>query len=148
MASARRYRRGVSLVGADPEAAAAVFTGAIQGDPTFVLAAAALVALGRPRTLVPLDWRESRTGLERWEGQHLEVVASAVDGAGDRAAALLRDHLAEVRCDPVALYAVWCSHRAAGRARDELEDVLRTACAIHRASMHWAATSISERFTS
>jgi hypothetical protein len=148
MPGARRYGRGVGLVGADPNAAAAVFRGAMTEDPTFVLAAAALAALGRPQTLVTLDWRASRTGLERWERQHLEVVASAVDGAGDRAAALLRDHLAEVGCDPVALYAVWRSHRTAGRAGDELEDVVRTACTIHRASMGWAATSISGRFTS
>src|ERR1700730_18147458 len=38
-----------------------------------------------------------------WERHHIEVVASAAAGQATRAADLLREHLASVGCDPLAI---------------------------------------------
>ena len=38
-----------------------------------------------------------------WERHHIEVVATAAAGQAVRAADLLREHLASVGCDPLAI---------------------------------------------
>ena len=38
-----------------------------------------------------------------WERHHIEVVATAAAGQATRAADLLREHLASVGCDPLAI---------------------------------------------
>jgi hypothetical protein len=38
-----------------------------------------------------------------WERHHIEVVATAAAGQATRAADLLREHLASVGCDPLAM---------------------------------------------
>ena len=38
-----------------------------------------------------------------WERHHIQVVASAAAGQATRAADLLREHLASVGCDPLAI---------------------------------------------
>jgi hypothetical protein len=71
---------------------------AVAADPTFAVAAVDLLALTGDR-------RPARLGgpLTGWERHHCEVVAAAVGGGAARAAALLRQHLGEVACDPLAL---------------------------------------------
>jgi hypothetical protein len=63
-----------------------------------------------------------------WERHHCEIVAAAVDGQAARAAALLRQHLAEVGCDPLALHIV--THALSGTGR--LDDLLDGAPTCHR----------------
>ena len=57
-----------------------------------------------------------------WERHHIEVVRTAVAGNHSRAADLLREHLASVACDPLALRIVTELRWRAG-ARDELDDL-------------------------
>ena len=50
-----------------------------------------------------------------WERHHIEVVRTAASGNLGRSADLLREHLASVGCDPVALRIVTELRRRAGR---------------------------------
>jgi hypothetical protein len=96
---------------------------AVEADPTFALAAVDLRALSGEAT--PARVMGPLTG---WERHHCEIVAAAVSGQVARAAALLRQHLAEVACDPLALRIV--THALGGTG--QLDDVLAGAPICHR----------------
>jgi hypothetical protein len=49
-----------------------------------------------------------------WERHHIEVVHTAVSGNLSRAGDLIRDHLASVGCDPLALRIVINLQRPGG----------------------------------
>jgi hypothetical protein len=70
---------------------------AVIADPDFALAAADLAALtgtpGRHPGCRPMNW----------ERHHIEVVSAATAGHVTRASDLLREHLASVGCDPLAV---------------------------------------------
>ncbi len=57
-----------------------------------------------------------------WEGHHIEVVRTAVSGDVSRATDLLREHLASVGCDPLALRIVTGFRWRRGE-RDGLDDL-------------------------
>jgi hypothetical protein len=69
---------------------------AVEADPAFELARADLDAITGTS-----GQRHSR-GQMNWERHHIEVVRTAAAGNGQRAADLLREHLAAVGCDPLA----------------------------------------------
>ena len=73
---------------------------AVRADPAFELAVADLGAF----TEAPSDAMSGRQ--MNWERHHIEVVRTAAAGNLGRAADLLREHLASVGCDPVALRVV------------------------------------------
>jgi hypothetical protein len=89
------YRRAQRA--ASPHRAAAALRVAISADPGFALAAADLSALtGTPG-------QQPAGQAMNWERHHIEVVATAAAGQATRAADLLREHLASVGCDPLAI---------------------------------------------
>jgi hypothetical protein len=89
------YRRAQRAAG--PHRAAAALRLAVSADPGFGLAAADLSALtGTP------DQQPAGRAMN-WERHHIEVVAAAAAGQAARAADLLREHLASVGCDPLAI---------------------------------------------
>jgi len=69
---------------------------AVTADPAFGLAIADLSAIKGTSTQDPRSRQMS------WERHHIEVVRAASDGDAIRAADLLREHLANVGCDPLA----------------------------------------------
>ena len=82
---------------ADSHRAAAALRLAVSADPGFGLAVADLKALtGAP------DHQPAGRAMN-WERHHIEVVATAAAGQARRAADLLREHLASVGCDPLAI---------------------------------------------
>jgi hypothetical protein len=94
-AAAAWYRRAQRS--ADPHRAAMALRLAVTADPDFALAAADLAAItgtpGRHPGRRPMNW----------ERHHIEVVTAAAAGHVTRAADLLREHLANVGCDPLAV---------------------------------------------
>jgi hypothetical protein len=89
------YRRAQRA--ADPHRAAAALRLTVSADPDFGLAVADLKALtGTP------DHQPAGRAMN-WERHHIEVVATAAAGQATRAADLLREHLASVGCDPLAI---------------------------------------------
>jgi hypothetical protein len=70
---------------------------AVTADPDFALAAADLAAItgtpGRHPGRRPMNW----------ERHHIEVVTAVAAGHVTRASDLLREHLANVGCDPLAV---------------------------------------------
>ena len=82
---------------AGPRRAAMALRLAVTADPDFALAAADLAAItgtpGRPPGRGPMNW----------ERHHIEVVNAAAAGLVTRASDLLREHLANVGCDPLAV---------------------------------------------
>jgi hypothetical protein len=70
---------------------------AVTADPTFAVAAADLDALTGEAAVCPVS-----RPVTTWERHHQEIVATATSGQASRALALLREHLAEVGCDPLA----------------------------------------------
>ena len=89
------YRRAQRAIG--PHRAAEALRLAVSADPGFALAAADLAAL----TGTPGQPPAGRA--MNWERHHIEVVATAAAGQATRAADLLREHLASVGCDPLAI---------------------------------------------
>ena len=89
------YRRAQRA--ASPHRAAAALRLAVSADPGFALAAADLVAL----TGTPGQQPAGRA--MNWERHHIELVATAAAGQATRAADLLREHLASIGCDPLAI---------------------------------------------
>ena len=89
------YRRAQRA--ADPHRAALYLSLAVTADPDFALAAADLAAItgtpGRHPGRRPMNW----------ERHHVEVVTAAAAGHVTRASDLLREHLANVGCDPLAV---------------------------------------------
>jgi hypothetical protein len=88
----------------------------ITADPAFGLATADLNALTQTPASV-IGGRQMN-----WERHHIEVVRTAAAGNHIRAADLLREHLASVGCDPLALYVVAELRQRAGYG-DGLEDL-------------------------
>jgi hypothetical protein len=70
---------------------------AVNADPTFGLAIADLNAITATAGGDP-----SRHHMN-WERHHIEVVRTAASGNARRATDLLREHLANVGCDPLAV---------------------------------------------
>ena len=89
------YRRAQRA--ADSHRAAAALRLAVSADPDFGVAVADLVAL----TGTPGHQPAGRA--MNWERHHIEVVATAAAGQATRGADLLREHLASVGCDPLAV---------------------------------------------
>ena len=82
---------------ADPRWAAMALRLAVTADPDFALAAADLAAItGTP------GGHPGRRPMN-WERHHIEVVTAAAAGHVTRASDLLREHLADVGCDPLAV---------------------------------------------
>jgi DNA-binding GntR family transcriptional regulator len=69
---------------------------AVTADPAFGVAIADLSAIKGTSTQDP------RSRQINWERHHIEVVRAASAGDAIRAADLLREHLANVGCDPLA----------------------------------------------
>jgi len=89
---------------------------AVTADPTFELAIADLGAFTETSS-------SATSGRQmNWERHHIEVVRTAAAGNLGRAADLLREHLASVGCDPVALRIVAELRQRAGQ-RDGLDDL-------------------------
>jgi hypothetical protein len=89
---------------------------AVTTDPAFGLAIADLDALTETPPSV-IDGRQLN-----WERHHIEVVRTAAAGNHSRAADLLREHLARVGCDPLALRIVTDLRRRTGNG-DGLDDL-------------------------
>jgi hypothetical protein len=89
------YRRAQQA--ADPRRAAMALRLAVTADPDFAVAAADLAAItgiaGRLPGRRPMSW----------ERHHIEVIAAAAAGHVTRASDLLREHLASIGCDPLAI---------------------------------------------
>lgn len=89
---------------------------AVDADPGFGLAAADLDAI--TATANQVAGRQNMA----WERHHIEVVRTAASGNVRRAADLLREHLASVGCDPIALrITARLLHGSA--AGDEIDDL-------------------------
>jgi hypothetical protein len=115
--AAALYRQAQQAVSA-PLAAAALRL-AVNSDPAFQLAAADLDAMAD--TDAPRRRISGRA--MNWERHHIEVICAAVAGNFSRAADLLREHLASVGCDPLALGIVTELQRRSGN-QGGLEDVI------------------------
>ena len=74
---------------------------ALEADPTFAVAASDLLAVATSETPTVEPARPSTT----WERHHCEIVAEAQRDVG-RASGILREHLAAVGCDPLAVHIV------------------------------------------
>ena len=89
------YRRAQRA--ADPYRAAKALRLAVATDPDFALAGADLAAItgapGRPAARRAMNW----------ERHHIEVVSAEAAGHLTRASDLLREHLASIGCDPLAV---------------------------------------------
>jgi hypothetical protein len=92
--AAARYRQ--AQLAADSAAAATALRLAVRADPAFGLAVADLDAITGTASQGPSHQQMN------WERHHIEVVAAAATGNAQRAADLLREHLASVGCDPLA----------------------------------------------
>jgi hypothetical protein len=99
---------------------------AVDADPAFGLAIADLGALAGTAD-APLNRPQMN-----WERHHIEVVRSAATGNGTRAADLLREHLASVGCDPLAVR-ILAQFRHAGGRDEEFEDLARRLPGCHAA---------------
>ena len=97
------YRRAQRA--ADPRRAAMALLLAVTADPDFALAAADLEALAAAGldAITGIPGRSPGRRPMNWERHHIEVVAAAAAGHVTRASDLLREHLASVGCDPLAL---------------------------------------------
>jgi hypothetical protein len=120
-AAALQYRHAQYLVDRRGELLAA----ALDSDPDFAIARADLAALNGMALKGRLP-----TPSHTWERRHLDIVEAGAAGHLHRAADLLRDHLADVGCDPIALDLV-ADLVAAGTCCADLSDILA-----HRPSCH------------
>jgi hypothetical protein len=100
---------------------------AVIADPGFGLAVADLAAITKAPPSPTIGRPMS------WERHHIEVVRTAVAGNVGRATDLLREHLASVGCDPLALRIVTDLRRRTG-TWDGLEDLSTQLPGCHRAS--------------
>jgi hypothetical protein len=81
---------------------------ALEADPTFAVAASDLLAVATSETPLVEPARPATT----WERHHCEIVAEAQRDVG-RASGILREHLATVGCDPLAVHIVFGALRSA-----------------------------------
>jgi hypothetical protein len=111
---------------ADSSVTAEALRDAVIADPGFGLAVADLAAItGGPPS--PTGGRPMS-----WERHHIEVVRTAAAGDVSRATDLLREHLASVGCDPLALRVVTDLRRRTGDV-DGLEEFSAQMPGCHRA---------------
>jgi hypothetical protein len=82
---------------ADAHQATTALRLAVSADPAFEVAIADLGAIAGTAGARP-----NRPQMN-WERHHIEVVLSAATGNAKRASGLLREHLASVGCDPLAV---------------------------------------------
>jgi hypothetical protein len=104
------YRRAQRAADLRPAAMALRF--AVTADPDFALAAADLAAITGTPGLPPPGRRPMN-----WERHHIELIAAAAAGHVTRASDLLREHLASIGCDPLAVRIV--ARLRGPRARDD-----------------------------
>jgi hypothetical protein len=97
---------------------------AVEADPAFELARADLDAITGTS-----GQRHSRRQMN-WERHHIEIVRTAAAGNGQRAADLLREHLAAVGCDPLAFRIVTQTRQPAG-TDDDFENLAGQLPACH-----------------
>jgi hypothetical protein len=112
-ASAAAWYRAAQRSARPPEDPRPPLRNAVRADPTFAVAVADLGALTGEEPSSRLT-RPATT----WERHHQEIVVAATDGHSARAVALLREHLAEVGCDPLAVRTV-----AARVSDDDVSDL-------------------------
>jgi hypothetical protein len=115
--AAALYRQAQRAVSAP--LAVAVLRLAVIADPLFQLAAVDLIAITNTEGPRP---RNSGRRMN-WERHHIEVICAAVAGNFSRATDLLREHLASVGCDPLALRIVTELHRLSEN-QGGLEDII------------------------
>jgi hypothetical protein len=118
------YRQAQQAV--DTSATVEALRHAVTADPGFGLAVADLDALTETS---PAAVRGRQTS---WERHHIEVINTAVAGNVSRATDLLREHLAIVGCDPLALRILIDVRRRTGNL-DELADFSAELPGCHRA---------------
>lgn len=106
------YRQAQRAV--DARRATAALRLAVNADPAFGLAIADLDAI--TGTVCEAPSRQQMS----WERHHIEVVRTA--GDANRAAGLLREHLANVGCDPLAVR-ITAQLRQPGDHGDDFEDL-------------------------
>jgi hypothetical protein len=104
------YRHAQRAV--DCRLAAAALRLAVTADPAFELAVVDLSAIDGTTSQHP-GHRQMN-----WERHHIEVVSAAATDDAVRAADLLREHLANVGCDPLA-YRIAAHLRQPRRVTDE-----------------------------
>ena len=109
------YRQAQRAVDA-PQATAALRL-AVNADPAFGLAIADLDAITGTAGEAPRRQQMS------WERHHIEVVRTAATGSAQRAAGLLREHLASVGCDPLAVR-ITAQRLHPGGYDDDFEDLV------------------------
>ncbi len=119
---------------------------ALQADPTFAVAACDLLAL----TDDPPPSEPARPSTS-WERHHCEIVSEAHRDVG-RASGILREHLADVGCDPLAVHIVCEALRTAGHNGDrvaEVADLLASTVDCHplTATVTGAASRPSQNFS-
>ena len=119
------YRRAQQAI--DTVDAVTALRHAVRADPAFELAVADLGAF----TGAPSHAMSGRQ--MNWERHHIDVVRTAAAGNLARAGDLLREHLASVGCDPLALRIVTELRRRAGQ-HDELDDLIGHLPACHPVS--------------
>jgi hypothetical protein len=90
---------------------------AVNADPAFELAHADLDAITGTASEGPSHPQMN------WERHHIEVIRTAATGNSKRAAGLLREHLASVGCDPLAVR-IAAQLRPPGEHDDDLEDLV------------------------
>jgi DNA-binding GntR family transcriptional regulator len=113
-AAAAFYRRAQQAT--ETSEAVTALRHAVSADPAFRLATADLEAFTEA---APRDM----TGRQlNWERHHIEIVSTAAAGNPDLAVDLLREHLASVGCDPLALRIIAELQRRKGH-HDELDDL-------------------------
>jgi hypothetical protein len=108
------YRQAQRAV--DCRRAATALRLAVEADPAFELALADLDAI------TGTSGQRPSLGQMNWERHHIEIVRTAASGNGQRAADLLREHLAGVGCDPLAFRIVAQLRQPAGMD-DDLENL-------------------------
>jgi hypothetical protein len=89
---------------------------AVNADPAFGLAIADLGAV------TATAGKDPRRPQMNWERHHIEVVRTAAAGNAQRAADLLREHVATVGCDPLATR-IAAQLRPTGGHDDNVEDL-------------------------
>ena len=90
---------------------------AVNADPAFGLAIADLDAI------TGTAGEDPRRQRMNWERHHIEVVRTAATGNTERASDLLREHLATVGCDPLAVR-IAAHLRRPGAHDDDVEDLV------------------------
>ena len=116
------YRQAQRAI--DRRRAATALRHAVEADPAFELALADLDAIAGTSGQRP------SLGQMNWERHHIEVVRTAASGNVNRAADLLREHLAAVGCDPLAFRIVAQLRQRAGMDED-FEDLAGQLPACH-----------------